>query len=270
MQADLAGKAAFVAGSGAGVGKAIAVKFAENGADVVVHGRRTEEPPVVDEIRQLGSRVIYQPCDQTDYRAVQQAVENAVTQLGKIDILVVSGGGFSGGQFGLFHEIDPEVYIDLVKRQWFSRLYFAKAVLDHMRARNGGKIIFISTDAGRHPTPGEFLIGGATAALQLDTKVLARELGRWQIHVNSISIAATVDTPVSDFATKGDLPPSELLGNEKNMELVAKLGKKMLAKQLFPVSARDIAEAALFLASEGGDAITGQILSVNGGLCFPG
>lgn len=273
MKADLSGKVALVAGSTFGVGKAIAVKLAQNGADIAIHGLSPEgeEPPVVQEIQKLGRRVIFENRDMTDYEEVKQAVNDTIARLGKIDILIGSGGGFAGSQFGLFSEVDPELYLDMVKRQWLGRLYFVRAVLDHMRQIGGGRIVFITSDAGRFPTLGEFLLGGASAALQLNTKVLARELGRWGIRVNSISISATTGTPLTDYVAEGgELRPDAIPGFEKNPEMIAKLGRKMLNKQLFPVTAEDIAETALFLVSDGGNAITGQILSVNGGICFPG
>ena len=140
--------------------------------------------------------------------------------------------------------------------QYFSRLYCVRAILDHMIERKSGKMVLIGTDAGRWPTPGEALPGGAGAALVLSTKVLASEFARWNIRINTISTTVTRDTPSLD--------------NVLSHGGAAKIFQKAMEKQPFPLMAIDIAETALFLASEASDRITGQTISVNGGLCFPG
>jgi 3-oxoacyl-[acyl-carrier protein] reductase len=125
-----------------------------------------------------------------------------------------------------------------------------------MVERKSGKIVFLGTDGGRWPTTGESIAGGVGAALIMSTKVLAKEFARWQIRVNTISISVTRDTPGLDWVLK-DSP-------------AAKVFQKALKQQPFPVTSDDVAEAVLFFTSSESDQITGQILSVNGGLSFPG
>jgi 2-hydroxycyclohexanecarboxyl-CoA dehydrogenase len=259
MQADLTGKVALVTGSSKGIGKAIALTFARNGADIVLNGRNQDQAlPVLEEIRAMGRQACFEQADIWNYREVRQIVDSAIQKFGRIDILVASGAG-GGAPPEFFNRIDPELYLDVVKSHWLSRLYCVRAVMDHMIERQSGKIIIITTDAGRTPTPRESLIGGAAAALVLMTKVIAQETARWQIRINTICTTVTKDTPGYDYAMAD--PTSHIF----------KIFKKAEERMPFGMNRpNDIAQLALFLASEDSNQITGQIFSISGGLSFPG
>lgn len=259
MEANLAGKVAFVAGSSAGVGKAIALKLAINGADIALNGRNASAAQnTMNRIEELGRKVIFEKADITNYQEIKKALDNTITRLGKIDILVASGGVTSVDLVvDFFEKTDPASYLRIAEANWLCRLYCVRAVLDHMVKRRTGKIIILTTDAGRWPTPTESLAGATGAGIVMAAKVLAQELARWQIRVNAISLPPIKDTPGFEHAIK-------------NSPSLAHVFEKALAKQPFPVTADDIANAALFFASDDSNAITGQTLSVNGGLCFPG
>jgi 2-hydroxycyclohexanecarboxyl-CoA dehydrogenase len=259
MKTDLYGKVAIVTGSSKGIGKAIALKFAENGADVVVNARNQDSAlQVVEEIKGLGRRASFERAAKWNYQEVKQMVDNATREFGRIDILVASGGG-GGAPPAIFHTIDPESYIDAVRSHWLSRLYCIRAALDHMMQRQSGKIIIITTDSGRTPTPGESLIGGAAAALVLMTKVLAQEVARYQIRINTICTTITKDTPGYEYAMAN--PTSRIF----------KIFKRAEERMPFGINRPDdIAQLALFLASKDSNQITGQIFSISGGLSFPG
>jgi len=259
LQADLRNKVALVTGSTSGIGKAIALRFAENGADVVVNGR-TEGPAlqVVDQIKSLGRQASFDRADIYNYHQVKEMVRRAVEEFGRIDILVASGGA-AGPPPQFFHQIDPSSYMECVQSHLITRLYCIRAAVDHMMERQGGKIIAITTDAGRTPTPGESLIGGCAAALVLMTKAIAQELARSGIRINTICTTVTRDTP----------------GWEKAMSdtstYLFKLFKKAEEKIPFGMNRPDdIAQLALYLASDDSNQVSGQIFSVNGGLSFPG
>jgi len=259
VEADLSGKVALVTGSSKGIGRAIAVRFAENGASVVVNAR-TPGPAleVVERVRALGREAHFEPADLYDYQDVKRMVDSAVQRFGHIDILVANGAA-AGPPPQPFHEIDPKAYGDCVSSHLFTRLHVVRAALDHMMARQSGKIIMVTTDAGRTPTRGESLIGGAAAAVVLMTKVLAQELARWKIRVNTICTTVTRDTPGYDTAT-----------SQQDTHL-ANLFKKAEERMPFGMNKPDdIAQLALFLASEDSNQITGQIFSISGGLSFPG
>ena len=259
MEADLSGKAALVTGSSKGIGRAIAVKFVENGASVVINAR-TPGPAleVVEHVRAMGGEAHFEPADLYNYDDVKRMVDGAVRRFGHIDILVASGAA-AGPPPQPFHEIDPKSYGDCVSSHLFTRLYAVRAVLDHMMARQSGKIIIVTTDAGRTPTRGESLIGGAAAAVVLMTKVLAMELARSKIRINTICTTVTRDTPGYERAT-----------SEQGTRM-ADIFKKAEERMPFGTNRPDdIAQMALFLASADSDQITGQIFSISGGLTFPG
>jgi 2-hydroxycyclohexanecarboxyl-CoA dehydrogenase len=259
VEADLSGKAALVTGSSKGIGRAIAVRFAENGASVAINAR-TPSPAleVVEHVRAMGREAHFEPADLYNYDDVKRMVDSTVQRFGHIDILVASGAA-AGPPPQPFHEIDPKSYGDCVSSHLFTRLYAVRAVLDHMMARQSGKIIIVTTDAGRTPTRGESLIGGAAAAVVLMTKALAMELARWKIRINTICTTVTKDTPGYDTAT-----------SQQDTHL-ANLFKKAEERMPFGMNKPDdIAQLALFLASQDSNQITGQIFSISGGLSFPG
>ncbi len=178
MEADLSGKVALVTGSSKGIGRAIAVRFAENGASVVINAR-TPGPAleVVERVRAMGREAHFEPADLYNYQDVKRMVDSTVQRFGHIDI-VVANGAAAGPPPQPFHEIDPKLYGDCISSHLFTRLYTVRAALDHMIPSQSGKIIIVTTDAGRTPTRGESLIGGAAAALVLMTKALAMEVAR--------------------------------------------------------------------------------------------
>jgi 2-hydroxycyclohexanecarboxyl-CoA dehydrogenase len=258
MKLDLAGKIAFVFGSTKGIGKAIALKLAESGADIVLNGRNAVDGTTVKEIEGLGRRVFFARADITKYQEVKDAVESALDHFGKIDILVASGGVIGSDYLPrFFHETDPNSYFTCAESQWLTRLRCLRAVMDHMIHRGKGKIVVVTSDAGRWPTPAEAVSGGSAAAVIMGTKVIAQEVARYGIRVNAVSLPPIPNTEGYNHVVQ-------------HSESLAHVLKKAIDKQPFPVTAEDIAEATLFLASDRSDAITGQILSVNGGLCFPG
>jgi len=168
---------------------------------------------------------------------------------------VVSGGArASGVRLGFFRDIDPEKYVVFARSRWFSRANCARAVLDHMIEKQYGKIIFVTTDAGRTPTPGEVINGAAGAAVIQMTKAMAKEFTRWKIRVNCLCITVT-ETESSVQGHTG----------------IANVMKKAESTIPFGVNkASDVAEAALYFASPDSDQVTGSIFSINGGLSFPG
>lgn len=259
MEADLSGRVALVTGSSKGIGRAIAVRFAENGASVAINAR-TPGPAleVVERIRAMGRESHFEPADLFSYDDVKRMVDRTVQRFGQVDILVASGAA-AGPPPQPFYDIDPRLYGDCISSHLFTRLYAVRAVLDHMMARQSGKIIIVTTDAGRTPTRGESLIGGAAAALVLMTKALAMEFARSKIHINTICTTVTKDTPGYEKATS------------QQGTRIADIFKKAEERMPFGINKPDdIAQLALFLASEDSNQITGQSFSISGGLTFPG
>lgn len=260
MQANLNDKVAVVIGGSYGIGKAIAIKFAENGADLVIVARNPEKAqPVVEQIQGLGRKAIFEKGDATNFQEMQQIVKNALEKFGKIDILVPCGRPRSTKPH-LFHDVDTNQYLDYFKEVFLSKAYPIRAVLDHMRERQMGKIVIITTDAGRVPSIAGSMHGGAAAGLLLASKVWAREFSRWKIRINTICTILTVDTEGHDKFKAGTV-------DDAWKKSLGKMGERAPFGFNTP---KDIAEAALFFASEDSNQITGQILSISGGLSFPG
>jgi 2-hydroxycyclohexanecarboxyl-CoA dehydrogenase len=259
VEADLSGKVAVVTGSSKGIGRAIAVRLAQNGASVVINAR-TPGPALelVEQIRATGREAHFEPADLYVYQDVKRLIDSAVQRFGHVDI-VVANGAAAGPPPQPFHQIDPGEYVDCIRSHLFTRLHVVRAALDHMMARQSGKIIMVTTDAGRTPTRGESLIGGAAAALVLMTKALAMELARSKIRINTICTTVTRETPGYDTATS------------QTDTRLAGIFKKAEERMPFGMNRPDdLAQMALFLASEDSNQITGQIFSISGGLSFPG
>jgi len=264
MKTDLQGRVAIVTGGSEGIGKAIALRMAESGADVAIATRSAEKAaPVVQQIRAMGRKALHIPVDITQYPSCVQMVQGTLREFGRVDILVANGQPRLREARALpFHEIDPVHYAAYFSTRLFSRLNCIRAVLDPMRERQYGKIVNVTTDAGRYPTPSESLIGAAAAGLVLATKTLAREFSRWRIRVNTVSTTLTADTPAYEHFVKIRESGEVIAKAFKKIEERAPTGRLNLPD--------DIAWAVVYLASPESDQITGMTLSVNGGISFPG
>lgn len=244
-------------GANKGIGKAIALKLAENGADIVVHGReRDSSEGAVRQIEEMGRRAAFEAADLLDYAEVKAMVDRGVSRFGRIDILVANGAAQKPGQLGFFEKIEPTRYMEFLSVPIIPRLNCVRAVFDHMKERRYGKIVLIVSDAGRVPTPAESLLGASNAGMIFATKVLAREFLRYKIRINAIATTVTADTPGFEFAMSG--------------EAKAVFEKAVSRIPLGINKPGQLADAALYFASEESDQITGQTLSINGGLSFPG
>lgn len=256
MKTNLEGRVALVTGGTSGVGKATAFKLAESGADVVISGRNHEAGmKIVSEIKAMGRRATFQECELSNYDSVKEMADRAVAEMGKVDILIANGGATV--QYAkFFHDLDPNDYDGCMNTQQSARLYPIRALLDQMREQNYGKIVIVTSDAGRIATPRESLIGAAAAGLVMMNKALANEFARWQIRVNALCLTLIQDTPAFEAVM--------------NTEASHVFQKAIDRAKLGLPTPEDVAEAALFLASPESDRITGQTISINGGLSFAG
>jgi 2-hydroxycyclohexanecarboxyl-CoA dehydrogenase len=253
---DLGGRVALITGGTAGIGLEIARSFLSAGATVVVNGR--DERKGAAAIAQLAhERAFFEAGNCSDSDAARQVVARTVARCGRLTTLVASGGAADIGP-GLFSELADDAFIQVYRTQMLNRVYPIRAALPHMQA-NGGSIIIIGTDAGRHATVGEALHGGLGAAKIMLTKTLAREFGRWNIRVNGLALTVTAGTAAFDEAMARN-------------DWVTRLFEKAIAR--FPAgrppTAEEVARVALFFASNQSAQVTGQTLSVNGGLSFGG
>jgi 3-oxoacyl-[acyl-carrier protein] reductase len=257
----LAGRIALVGGGSRGIGRAAALRLARAGADVAVAARHQEAGlAVAQEIRALGRRSLFIRADLADYDSAEVMAGTVVEEYGGIDILVVSGGGGGAGEALLFAETDPRTFPDYLVGQLLTRLNAIAAVLPSMRARGYGKIVVVTTDAGRVPTTGEALFGGAAAALMFIVRAAGRELSRDGLRLNAVAITVTQDTGTWESYLTGDVPGP----------IMARVFRRIEDASAFGLNTpSDVAEAIYFLASPGSDQISGATISVNGGVSFP-
>ena len=248
----LKGKTALVAGGGRGIGRCVALALAREGADIAVGDLVGENADSVrDEIKALRVNALACKVDLTKRVEVEQMVEKVLSQFGQLDILVNSAGW---DKLEPFLESSEETWERILAVNFKSVLYTAKAVLPHMISRGSGKIVNISSDAGRVGSSWEAVYSGAKGAVIAFSKTLAREVARYKINVNVVCPGLT-DTPLL-AAVRSQSPQTEKL-----IDAVTKATPfRRVAKP------EEIAEAVLFFASPSADFVTGQTLSVSGGL----
>jgi 2-hydroxycyclohexanecarboxyl-CoA dehydrogenase len=248
----LEGKSALVAGGGRGIGRAVALALAREGARVAVADILKENAESVrDEIQGMKQDALALRVDLTKWDDVEGAFQTAVSRFGGLDILVNCAGW---DRLEPFIESTEETWDKILAINFKSVLYTTKAVLPHMIARGAGKIVSISSDAGRVGSSWESVYSGAKGAVIAFSKTIAREVARHKINVNVVCPGLT-DTPLLE-AVRSQSPQTAKL-----IEAVTKATPlRRVAKP------EEIAEAVLFLASPGADFITGQTLSVSGGL----
>ena len=248
----LKGKTALVAGGGRGIGRCIALALAREGADIAVGDLVGENADSVrDEIKALRVNALACKVDLTKRVEVEQMVEKVLTQFGQLDILVNSAGW---DRLEPFLESSEETWERILAINFKSVLYTAKAVLPHMISRGSGKIVNISSDAGRVGSSWEAVYSGAKGAVIAFSKTLAREVARYKINVNVVCPGLT-DTPLL-AAVRSQSPQTEKL-----IDAVTKATPfRRVAKP------EEIADAVVFFASPSADFVTGQTLSVSGGL----
>lgn len=247
MKLSLEGKVALVTGGGRDVGAAIAGELAGLGAAVAVNYRKSadEAAAVVDAIGGTGGRAKSYRADISDYSQVEAMVARIVADFGRVDILV-NNAGFV--KYQKFTDSTPEDWKLQIDSCLYGALNCCHAVAPHMIAQNGGRIISLVGDSSRIGEANLALAATARGGTIALGKSLARELGRSNVCVNTISLGL-VQTSHSD---------PEFLA--KNMD---KIVKAYPLRRIGQVG--DVAPMVAFLASDAASWVTGQVISVNGG-----
>jgi 7-alpha-hydroxysteroid dehydrogenase len=244
---SLAGRVAVVTGAGRGIGAAIATAFAEAGADVVIGARTTEQlEGVAREIRALGRRAIVVPGSLAERAGMQQLVDRAADELGRIDVVVNNVGGSMPGPFLGTSEASFENAFRWNVTTAFNLTQLAVPV---MLKSGGGNVINIASAAGRFNDRGFIAYGTAKAALCHFTQNLALDLAP-RIRVNAIAPGA-IETDALGIVLQ-------------NEELQRRMVDGTPLRRLGRVA--DIAAAAVYLASPAGSYVTGRVLDVDGGI----
>jgi 7-alpha-hydroxysteroid dehydrogenase len=246
----LTDQTAVITGAGRGIGAAIALAYAQAGADVVIASRTQEQlDKVAAQVAEAGRRAVVVPSDLNDTSTLPALVERAMAEFGRIDIVVNNVGGSA-----------PRPFLDTSEGYLERAFHFnvttafalSKAAAPHMLAGGGGSIVNISSAMGRMRDRGFVAYGVAKAALAHLTRLLAIDLAP-RVRVNGIAVGS-----VATSALETVLSSDELLA-----EMV---GKTPLGRLGDP---EDIAAAALYLASPAGSFITGKLIEVDGGIEAP-
>src|SRR5580698_1035109 len=243
---SLANHIAVVTGAGRGIGRAIALKFAAEGADIVVVSRTQENSEkVAAEIRALGRKAWAMAVDVADGAAVTAAADKILTDCGKIDILVNNAGVTRDGLLMRMSDADWDTVLDTNLKGAF---HWTRDFFRIFAKQRAGRIINITSVIGLIGNPGQCNYAASKAGLIGFTQSVARELASRSVTVNAIA-PGFIETDMTSELNE------ELKANILRVIPLGKLG-----------AAEDIAHAALYLASPGARYVTGQVLTVDGGM----
>lgn len=246
---DFSGRVVIVTGGGSGIGEVTARMFAQNGADVVIAGRKPAPLEAAAEAirEQTGRRCLAVPADVRVCEQAQALAARAVEEFGRLDILINNAGR---GRHEPLRAMSAEAWNNDVALNLNSAFYCAQAALPHMIAAGGGAVVNISSLAGVNGTMGVGAYSAAKAGLQMFTRVAAAEWGPRGVRVNCVAPGM--------IATKLAEAGWAKTGFDANK-----------ACEAFPLRRpgrpEEVAAAVLFLASDAASYITGETLTVGGG-----
>lgn len=275
MDLHLQDRVAIVTGSGRGIGHAIALTLAEEGARVCVNDVFEERiEATVAEIRNRGGEALGAEADVTDREQVEAMVRQVVDAWGTVHLLVNnagipalvgSGQGARGGA-GFFSDTKPDAWPRVMDIITYGVLHCTQACLEPMLRQEYGKIVSIISDAGRVGEPRLAAYSMAKAGVLGFSKALAKEVGRFKINVNCVSPGVTQTEALASSPVGG------AGANPQDQErFQALLRQYPIGRGLQRIGQpQDIANAVAFLVSDRAEWITGQVLSVNGGYSMAG
>ena len=249
---SLEGRVALITGGGRGIGRAIGLGLAEDGADIVVNYRRDADAAqeTVAAIEKIGRRAVAYAAPVNDYDACVAMVDAAVAELGAIDILVNNAGVASRGQ--TVADTDPAEMDRLMGTHAIGAWVMSKLVLPSMRTRPRGDIVMISSAATLHMAANSAPYNMAKAALEALAWTLAKEERRNGIHVNVVA-PGLVDTEMGRRLMKGAAGIDDI----RTLDARAAFGHVC--------SPEEVADAVRFCVSEQASYVTGQRIGVDGG-----
>jgi 2-hydroxycyclohexanecarboxyl-CoA dehydrogenase len=245
------GRVAFVSGAGRGIGRAIALRLAEGGDEVAVGDIRTDDAAeTATAIEETGGRAIAVELDVTNSVSVANAVEQTLEALGPVEVLVNNAGW---DEMRPFLETDEPFWDRVIEVNFKGCLRMTRATLPGMVEQGWGRIVNIGSDAGRVGSSFESVYSGAKGAVIAFTKTIAREVARSGVTANTVCPGPT-DTPMLAEVARGG----------QGEKIIEAMKRAVPMKRLG--TPEDVANAVAFLAADESSFITGQTLSVSGGL----
>ena len=252
----LQAKTVIVTGGAGGIGGATCRRFAAEGAKVAVFDMNLEsDEQVAADIRAAGGHAAAFRCDITDRAAVDAAVAATEAELGPVDVLVNNAGW---DVFKPFVKTVPAEWERLIAINLTGALHMLHAVLPGMSERKSGRIVNIASDAARGGSSGEAVYSACKGGLVALSKTLAREHARHNITVNVVCPGPT-DTALLAGVAEGARDPAKLIEAFRSAIPLGRLGQP-----------DDLANAIVFFGSDDASFITGQVISVSGGLTMHG
>ena len=246
---DLNNKTAIVSGGSKGIGKAIATKLAQAGANVVICSRKKENlDSAVNEALSNGLTLIPIECNTSNNESIQSVVDHTIEKFDRVDVLVNNAA--ANPYYGpILNSEDShwDKIFDVNVKGYFN---FAKACSKTMIANNSGKIINVASIAAKTPLEGLGVYNISKAAVVMLTKVLAKELGEHNINVNTLAPGLI----------KTDFSKALWENEDTHNKIVKSIPQGKMG------SPDDISGMALYLASEASDFVTGSIFTVDGGI----
>ena len=259
MDLGLKGKNVIITGGGSNIGRAIVLGFAREGANIVIADiDEKQAAKVADKAKEMGAgKAMAVKTDVTDLAAVEATVKKTKDEYGSVDILV-NNVGWDIQQ--LFVETGPDFWDKVVSINYRSVLNCTKAALDPMMEQGKGAIVNIGSDAGRIGEFREAVYGGTKGAVIAFTKAVAREVGKYNIRLNVVCPGVTIPQSEEEYGEDSGWKMSAAFFTDDIKEKI---------KKAYPLrrlgTSDDIANAVMFMASDGANFITGQTLSVSGG-----
>jgi len=247
---SLNGKTAIVTGAGSGIGKALATRLAQDGADIVVADLRNCDEAAA-EIGKAGSRTLGLQVDVSSEADVARMAESAIKAFGRIDILVNNAARFSEIEVGPFEKISADEWKRVMEVNTLGVFLCCRAVVPHMRKQGGGRIINLASGTVFKGTPNLLHYVASKGAVVALTRALAREVGKDCITVNALAPGLTLSEGVLSHPQHLDPVRTAILINSRAIQ-----------REQHPA---DLVGAVSFLASEDAAFMTGQTLVVDGG-----
>lgn len=255
---SLGGSVAAVTGAGTGIGRAITLRLAAEGADVVLTGRSTGPmAEVADRVRAAGRRALVVPMDLRDADSVEAAARAAETEFGRVDVLVNNSG--IGGPSAPLLEMPLAEWEDTLRVNVTGTMLACRAFLPGMVARGSGSVVVIGSATGKRPLVNRTPYAASKAALVGLVRTLAWELGSSGVRVNLVSPGG-VEGPRIDWVIEQQAASRGITVEQARAEFAGGAALQRL------VDPEDVAHAVAFLASARAAGVTGEDLNVSAGL----